>query len=208
MSRRVLTGADIEALPAGELVVPPGTIVTDRAREIALARGVTIRVDESAATSGATSTKLAGRRVVALGADHGGFDLKEVLKRHLSDWGYEVRDFGTDSSKAVDYPDFALAVAQAVARGEAWRGIVLDTVGIGSAMAANKVRGIRAALCYDRATAHSSREHNDANVLTLGGRMLRPEDAREITRVWLDTEFAGGRHQRRLDKIAAIEKPK
>lgn len=208
MSRRVLTGADIEAVPAGELVVPPGTIVTDRAREIALARGVTIRVDESAATSGATSAKPAGPRVVALGADHGGFDLKEVLKRHLSDWGYEVRDFGTDSSKAVDYPDFALAVAQAVARGEAWRGIVVDTVGIGSAMVANKVRGIRAAPCYDRATARSSREHNDANVLTLGARMLRPEDAREITRVWLDTEFAGGRHQRRVDKIAAIEKSK
>ncbi|MGD0696222.1 MAG: ribose 5-phosphate isomerase B [Terriglobia bacterium] len=208
MSRRVLTGADIEAVPAGELVVPPGTIVTDRAREIALARGVAIRVDESAATSGATSAKPAGPRVVALGADHGGFDLKEVLKRHLSDWGYEVRDFGTDSSKAVDYPDFALAVAQAVARGEAWRGIVVDTVGIGSAMVANKVRGIRAALCYDRATARSSREHNDANVLTLGARMLRPEDAREITRVWLDTEFAGGRHQERVDKIAAIEKSK
>ncbi len=208
MSRRVLTGADIEAVPAGELVVPPGAIVTDRAREIALARGVTIRVNESAATSGATSAKPAGPRVVALGADHGGFDLKEVLKRYLSDWGYEVRDFGTDSSQAVDYPDFALAVAQAVARGEAWRGIVVDTVGIGSAMVANKVRGIRAALCYDRATARSSREHNDANVLTLGARMLRPEDAREITRVWLDTEFAGGRHQKRVDKIAAIEKSK
>jgi len=206
MSRRVLTGADIEALRAGELVVPPDTIVTDRAREIALARGVTIRADESAASS-AQSSKTASARVVALGADHGGFELKETLKRYLADWGYEVRDFGTDSSQAVDYPDFALAVAQAVARGEAWRGIVVDTVGIGSAMVANKVRGIRAALCYDRATAHSSREHNDANVLTLGARMLRPEDAREITRTWLDTDFAGGRHQRRLDKIAAIEKP-
>ena len=206
MSRRVLTGADIESLAAGELVVPPDTIVTERAREIALARGVVIRMDESAAASGAQPAKPAAPRVVALGADHGGFEMKEILKRHLVDWGYEVRDFGTDSTKAVDYPDFALAVAQAVASGEAWRGIMLDTVGIGSAMVANKVRGIRAALCYDRATAHSSREHNDANVLTLGARMLRPEEAREITRVWLDTEFAGGRHQARVDKIGAIEK--
>ncbi|MHB8655229.1 MAG: ribose 5-phosphate isomerase B [Terriglobia bacterium] len=151
-------------------------------------------------------TKSTAPRVVAIGADHGGFELKEILKRHLGDWGYEVRDFGTDSNKAVDYPDFALAVAQAVAREEAWRGIMVDSIGIGSAMAANKVRGVRAALCYDRATAHSSREHNDANVLTLGGRLLRPDEAREIVRVWLDTKFAGGRHQGRVDKIAAIEK--
>jgi ribose 5-phosphate isomerase B len=98
-----------------------------------------------------------------------------------------------------------MLVAQAVARGEAWRGIMVDSVGIGSAMVANKVRGIRAALCYDRATARSSREHNNANVLTLGGKLLREDEAREITRVWLDTEFAGGRHQGRVDKIAAIE---
>ena len=122
------------------------------------------------------------------------------------DWGYEVRDLGTDSNQAVDYPDFALAVAQAVAHGEAWRGIMVDSVGVGSAMAANKVCGVRAALCYDRATARSSREHNDANVLTLGGRLLRPDEAREIVRVWLDTKFAGGRQQGRIDKIAAIEK--
>jgi len=213
MTKRVLTGADIESLAAGELVVPPGTIVTERAREIALARGVTIRMDDSVDVGpgplcglGTPASKPATPRVVALGADHGGFELKELLKRHLGEWGYEVRDFGTDSTQAVDYPDFALAVAEAVARGEAWRGIVVDTVGIGSAMVANKVRGIRAALCYDRATAHSSREHNDANVLTLGARMIRPEDAREITHVWLHTEFAGGRHQRRVDKIAAIDK--
>lgn len=205
MSRRVLTGADIDALPPGEHVVPLGTIVTERAREIALERGVTIRTDESVGPGLAPASQPAAPRVIALGADHGGFELKEVLKRYLAEWGYEVRDLGTDSTKAVDYPDFALAVARAVASGQAWRGIVVDTVGIGSAMVANKVRGIRAALCYDRATARSSREHNDANVLTLGARMLRLEDAREITRVWLDTEFAGGRHQKRVDKIAAIE---
>src|SRR5579859_1433979 len=208
MAKRVLTGSDIEALPSGgELVVPQGTIITDRACEIAAERGIVIHTDGTAADLGAGhATKSATPRLVAIGADHGGFELKEILKRHLVDWGYEVRDFGTDSSKAVDYPDFALAVAQAVAQGEAWRGIMVDSIGIGSAMAANKVRGVRAALCYDRATAQSSREHNDANVLTLGGRLLRPDEAREIMRVWLDTKFAGGRHQGRVDKIAAIEK--
>jgi len=208
MAKRVLTGADLEALPpGGELVVPADTIITDRAREIAQQRGVAIRAEASAG-SPKTGEFVAPTpaRVVALGADHGGFELKNILKSYLTEWGYEVRDFGTDSSQAVDYPDFALAVAQAVARGEAWRGIMVDSVGIGSAMAANKVRGVRAAPCYDRATARSSREHNDANVLTLGGKLLRSDEAREITRVWLDTKFAGGRHQGRVDKIAAIEK--
>jgi ribose 5-phosphate isomerase B len=116
-----------------------------------------------------------------------------------------VLDQGTESVQAVDYPDFAEAVAKAVARGEAWRGIVIDTAGIGSSIAANKVTGIRAALCYDRATARNSREHNDANVLALGARMIPPELAREIVAVWLETPFAGGRHERRVQKIRAIE---
>jgi ribose 5-phosphate isomerase B len=207
MPRRLVTGVDIEALPPGsELVVPPDSILTDRAREIAAGRGVVIRAEPAQPASSAGTAQPAAGRVVALGADHGGFELKEILKRYLEDWGYKVKDLGTDSSKAVDYPDFALAVARAVAGGEAWRGIMVDSVGVGSAMAANKVRGIRAALCSDRAIARSSREHNDANVLTLGGRFLLPEEAREIVRVWLDAEFAGGRHQGRVDKITAIEK--
>ena len=111
-------------------------------------------------------------RVVAIGADHGGFELKQQLKDHLRDWGYQVLDLGTDSADAVDYPDFAEAVGNAVARGEAWLGIVLDSAGIGSSIAANKVPGVRAALCYDRATARNSREHNDANVLTLGAKLI------------------------------------
>lgn len=210
MAKRVLTGTDIEALaPGSEIVIAPDSIVTDRAREIAAERGVAIRTEEApAGPSGGKSVQPGPARVVALGADHGGFELKEILKRHLAEWGYEVKDFGTDSGKAVDYPDFALAVARAVAGGEAWRGIVVDSVGVGSAMAANKVRGIRAAPCSDRATARSSREHNDANVLTLGGKFLQIEEAREIVRVWLDSEFAGGRHQGRVDKITAIEKSK
>jgi ribose 5-phosphate isomerase B len=210
MARQILTGADIEALPhGGELVVPQGAIVTDRAREVAAARSVLIRTESAPSGSNAGQhPQLARARVVALGADHGGFELKEVLKRYLEEWGYEVKDFGTDGAKAVDYPDFALAVAQAVAGGVAWRGIMVDSVGVGSAMAANKVKGIRAAPCSDRATARSSREHNDANVLTLGGKFLQPEEAREIVRVWLDAEFAGGRHRGRVNKITAIEKLK
>ncbi len=112
---------------------------------------------------------------------------------------------GTDSTEAVDYPDFAEAAANAIARGEAWRGVAIDSAGIGSAIAANKVPGVRAALCYDRATARNSREHNDANLLTLGARMIPAEVAREILAVWLETPFAGGRHQRRVEKIRAIE---
>jgi len=105
----------------------------------------------------------------------------------------------------VDYPDFAEAVANAVARGDAWRGVVVDSAGIGSSIAANKVPGARAALCYDRASARNSREHNDANILSLGARMISEENAREILAVWLETPFAGGRHQNRINKILAIE---
>src|SRR5579862_3753394 len=121
MAKRVLTGSDIEALPpGGELVVPPDSIVTDRAREIAAERGVAIRTEGSpAGPSAGQRVQPAPARVVAIGADHGGFELKETLKRYLTEWGYTVTDFGTDSAKAVDYPDFALAVAQAVARGDA-----------------------------------------------------------------------------------------
>lgn len=202
MARSILTAADIEPLARGaEVVVPRDAIVTDEARERARERGVRIRVEES------VDAPSAGRhRPVVLGADHGGYELKEFLKRFLLESGYEARDLGTDSTASVDYPDFAGAVAQSVASGAAWRGIVIDSAGIGSAMAANKVPGVRAAQCYDRATARNSREHNDANVLSLGARLLTPEQAREIVRVWLETEFAGGRHQRRVDKITAIER--
>jgi len=202
MARHVLTASDIEALPAGsDAVVPRGSVVTDEARERARERGVRIRVEESVEASSSSA-----RRPVALGADHGGYELKEFLKQFLLDSGYEVRDLGTDSKATVDYPDFAAAVARAVAAGEAWRGIVVDAAGIGSAIAANKVPGARAALCYDSTTARNSREHNDANVLTLGARLLAPETAREIVALWLETPFAGGRHQRRIEKIIALER--
>ncbi len=206
----VLTCRDLEGVaPGGEVTITPDTLVTPLAREEAERRQIAIRVvakdsDEGLHSAGSGPAQ-AARRVVAIGADHGGYELKEQLKAHLRDWGYVVLDLGTDSTAAVDYPDFAEAVANAVARGDAWRGVVIDSAGIGSSIAANKVPGVRAALCYDRATARNSREHNDANLLSLGGRMIPAEVAREILAVWLETPFAGGRHQRRVDKIRAIE---
>lgn len=196
MPRRVLTAADLESVAEGaEFTITPDTLVTPLAREEAEHRHITLRVVEPNSTS----------RVVAIGADHGGFELKEKLKGFLRDWGYIVHDLGTESTDAVDYPDFAEAVANSVARGDATCGVMIDSAGIGSSIAANKIPGIRAALCYDRATARNSREHNNANVLTLGARLIPAEAAREILAVFLETPFAGGRHQRRLDKISALE---
>ncbi len=151
-------------------------------------------------------TQSAGAGVVALGADHGGFALKETLKEFVASLGYPVVDCGTHSTEAVDYPDLAYAVARLVSAGEAWRGILVDGAGLGSAMAANKVPGVRAALCYDHATAVNSREHNDANVLTLGAGLIGASLAKQIVQTWLATPFGGGRHQRRVDKIVEIEK--
>jgi ribose 5-phosphate isomerase B len=209
VARNVLTLRDLEGIaPGGEINVTPGTIVTPLAREEAEARGITIRIESAAETtreSEANPSQSAPRRIVELGADHSGFDLKEQLGGYLREWGYTVLDLGTSGRESVDYPDFAEAVANAVVRGDAWRGVAIDSAGIGSSIAANKVPGARAALCYDRATARNSREHNDANVLSLGARVIPAEDAREILAVWLKTPFGGGRHQRRIDKIIAIE---
>jgi ribose 5-phosphate isomerase B len=145
-------------------------------------------------------------RLVAIGADHGGFSMKEALKKDLTELGYEMADVGTYSQDAVDYPDFALAVAQMVSSGQAWRGVVIDGAGIGSCMVANKVPGVRAAMAYDHASASNSREHNDANVLTLGAGLIGPNLAKQILKTWLTTEFGGGRHAKRVDKIIEIEK--
>ena len=143
---------------------------------------------------------------VAIGTDHGGVDLKEILKQHMINLGYEVIDCGTHTKDAVDYPDIARAVAEQVASGKAWRGVIIDGAGIGSCIAANKVPGIRAALCYDHATAVNSREHNNANVLTLGAGLIGANLAQQILKTWLETDFGGGRHAKRVDKITAIEK--
>lgn len=143
---------------------------------------------------------------VAIGADHGGYALKENLKKHLESRGYNVVDCGTHSTDSVDYPDFARAVAVLVGEGKVWRGVMIDGAGIGSCMAANKIPGVRASMCYDHATAHNAREHNDANVLTMGSGLLGEALARQILDTWLDTPFGGGRHARRVDKIMEIEK--
>jgi ribose 5-phosphate isomerase B len=145
------------------------------------------------------------KKIVAIGTDHGGLELKETLKTSLVEMGYEVIDCGTHTRDAVDYPDFAAAVARLVASGKAWRGVMIDGAGIGSCMAANKIKGVRAAMCYDYATAVNSREHNDANVLTLGAGLIGVNQAKLILKTWLATEFGGGRHAGRVNKIMALE---
>ena len=151
-------------------------------------------------------TSSAGRKVVAIGADHGGFELKGILKTEISSLGFEVTDVGTNSKDAVDYPDFAHAVAQLVGNGKAWRGIMIDGAGIGSCIVANKVPGVRAGMAYDVSSANNSREHNDTNVLTLGAGLIGVNLAKQIVKVWLTTEFGGDRHQKRVDKIKSVEK--
>jgi ribose 5-phosphate isomerase B len=163
---------------------------------------------EPAASPGPSPARaeISGRNVVAIGADHGGFELKEALKSELKALGFEVYDVGTNSKEAVDYPDFALAVAQLVSSGKAWRGIMIDGAGIGSCIVANKVPGVRAGMAYDYSSAVNSREHNDTNVLTLGAGLIGVNLAKQIVKTWLTTEFAGGRHTPRVDKIKSVEK--
>lgn len=205
--RLIITEADVLQIPnGGELSVPAGGRVTPLAREAALERGVTLVSETSALPGVKPGVHTASLQVVAMGADHGGLAMKEDLKSYVKELGFEVVDCGTHTSEAVDYPDLAYAVARMVADGQAWRGIIVDGAGIGSCMAANKVPGVRAALCYDHATAVNSREHNDANVLTLGGALLGPNLARQIVQTWLETPFGGGRHARRVDKIMDIER--
>ena len=232
-TRPLVTEKEINPLPfGGEYVVPEGALVTPLARQVALDRKITLIESLSqtpdtvlsARTSGIAAPTLnpsqsptaaatpspvatAGTKgTVALAADHGGFELKETLKAFLVQQGYSVSDCGTDSPDSVDYPDFAFAAAQLVGQGRAWRAIVVDGAGIGSCMTANKVPGVRAAMCYDQATAINSREHNDANVLTLGAGLIGANLAQQIVKVWLETPFGGGRHARRVDKITGIEK--
>ena len=143
---------------------------------------------------------------VALGADHAGWELKEALKAWLIDQGHQVLDVGTHSPDPVDYPDYAEQVAEAVTVAKVERGILVCGTGIGMAITANKVPGVRAAACSDLYTARMSREHNDTNVLALGGRLMGREMALEIVRAWIETGFAGGRHSGRVDKIGAVER--
>jgi ribose 5-phosphate isomerase B len=200
MARDLVTEQDVPE--GGELRVKPGTIFTPSALERIRRLGVTVsELDPRAAAAPATPEK-----TIAIGSDHGGFQMKQALLPLLAELGYSVTDVGVHEEKAVDYPDIAAAVAELVAGRKATLGVVVDGAGIGSAMAANKVPGVRAALCYDKASAKNSREHNHANVLTLGGRLLTLTQAETVLRTWLATPFGGGRHQARIDKITALER--
>jgi ribose 5-phosphate isomerase B len=197
--KKVVVALDVPA--SGELRVKVGTIVTPAARDLAQSRGVRIVEvpDDQLPAPPAGNT-------VAIGADHGGFRLKETLKPILHALDLEIRDIGVHAEQPADYPDLAVAVAELVASGVVSRGVMIDGAGIGSSIAANKVPGIRAALCYDKASARNSREHNDSNVLTLGARLLTPTQAEDVLRTWIGTPFAGGRHQTRVQKITEIER--
>lgn len=194
------------------ITVDPGAIVTGAAADRAKQLGVAL-VTRSAASapSAMPATGLAGAAfaaggIVAIGSDHGGYPLKEQLKPFIAELGFKAVDLGTYTEEACDYPDFAYAVARMVGLGQAGRGIMIDSVGLASAMVANKIAGVRAAACWDEFTARSSREHNDANVLTLGGKIIGIELAKAIAKCWLETNFGGGRHQKRIAKIEEIEK--
>jgi ribose 5-phosphate isomerase B len=141
---------------------------------------------------------------ISVGTDHAGFQYKEKVKALLAELGHEVKDFGTFNEEAVDYPLFIRPAAEAVARGETERGIVFGGSGNGEAMAANKVHGVRCALCWNEESARLSRQHNDANVLSLGQRMIPEDLALKIVRIWLETPFEGGRHQRRVEQLNAM----
>ena len=168
--------------------------------------GTSARESTASASPARARMEASGRKVVAIGADHGGYELKEALKNEITTLGFDVSDMGTNSKDAVDYPDFAHAVAQAVGTGKAWRGIMIDGAGIGSCIVANKVPGVRAGMAYDYSSAVNSREHNDTNVLTLGAGLIGVNLAKQIVKTWLTTEFAGGRHTPRVDKIKSVEK--
>jgi ribose 5-phosphate isomerase B len=204
--RRVVGEDEVRQTPRGDTIsVAPDALVTPLARTLATERGVVIGSQPAAGQQSGAATR-AWNRVVALGSDHGGFEMKEDLRSYLKELGYLVRDCGTKGHEAVDYPDFALAVATVVSNEECWRGIMIDGAGIGSCMVANKVPGVRAAMCYDLASAKNSREHNDATVLTLGGRMISQETARQIVKVFLETQCTEERHLKRVRKTMDVER--
>ena len=199
-AKLVITEDDVRGLERGSVLrIAEGARLTPLAADIINEHGIELvrRVPRSGSRQ---------NRTVAVGADHGGFSMKEELKGFLTELGHRVHDFGTDSESAVDYPDFAHAVARAVADGSVDVGIVIDGAGVGSAMTANKVPGVRAAACYSVEVARNSREHNGANVLTLGSKTISSAEMREIVRAWLGSELTEDRHRKRVGKIDAVER--
>ena len=220
MKRHLITERDV--IIAGRdgiqvLVVQSNSIITAAAQDEAQKRNIKFSVQTSHTnlSSGSTQKKISeiefqvnqgNAMTIAIGSDHGGFLMKEALKNFLGERGYKIIDVGTDSEQPCDYPDFAYAVASLVGSQKAERGIMIDSVGVASAIVANKVPGVRAVPCYDEFVARSSREHNDANVLTLGSKVQGIEIVKSIVQLWLTTPFAGGRHLPRVKKISDVEK--
>lgn len=199
-SKMVITEDDVRGLETGaRLRVAEGARLTPLAADIVRERRIELVRRVPRRGSRASKT-------VAVGADHGGYKMKEELKTLLESLGHRVHDHGTNSEDAVDYPDFAHAVARAVADTHADVGIIIDGAGVGSCMTANKVPGVRAAACYSVAVAKNSREHNDANVLTLGSKAITSAEMREIVTAWLATEISEDRHRKRVAKITAVER--
>ena len=199
-SKMVITEDDVRGLePGAVLRIAEGARLTPLAADIVSEKKIEIvrRVPRRGSKAS---------RMIAVGADHGGFKMKEELKGFLGEAGHRVHDFGTNSEDAVDYPDFAHAVARAVADGTVDVGIIIDGAGVGSAITANKVPGVRAAACYSVPVARNSREHNDANVLTLGSKTITSREMREIVDAWLATDISEDRHRKRVSKIEAIER--
>jgi len=199
-SKTVITEDDVRDLANGSILrIAEGARLTPLAADIVSEKQIEIvrRVPRRGSKAS---------RLIAIGADHGGFRMKEELKTFLRELGHQVHDFGTNSEDAVDYPDLAYAVARSVGQGTADLGIVIDGAGVGSAITANKVPGVRAAACYSVAVARNSREHNDANVLSLGSKTITSDEMREIVQAWLGTEMTEERHRKRVAKIQAIER--
>jgi len=199
-SKNVITEDDVRGLESGAVLR-----IGEQARLTPLAADIVkekaIQIVRRPSRRGSKASK-----IIAVGSDHGGFKMKDELKRFLNELGHRVQDFGTDSEAAVDYPDFAHAVARAVADGSCDVGIVIDGAGVGSAMTANKVPGVRAAACYSVVVAKNSREHNGANVLTLGSKTISSKEMREIVAAWLTTDLTEERHRKRVAKIDAVQK--
>ena len=199
-AKSVITEDDVRGLEAGAVLrIGEDARLTPLAADIINEKK--IEIVRRASRRGSKASKL-----IAVGADHGGFQMKEELKMLLSELGHKVQDFGAYSEEAVDYPDFAHAVAGAVANGSSDLGIMIDGAGVGSAMTANKVPGVRAAACYSVEVARNSREHNDANVLTLGSKTINSKQMRDIVMTWLSTEISEERHRKRVAKIDAIQR--
>jgi ribose 5-phosphate isomerase B len=202
MAKRKLAVSTVDDMQIQQIVQR----VLNQVMGLPLQGSVPVDIPSGTETTPKSGAQTGARKVVAIGADHGGFDLKETLKVELSGMGLDVNDVGTYSKAAVDYPDYAHAVAKLVSVGKAWRGIVIDGAGIGSCIVANKIPGVRAGLAYDYSSAVNSREHNDTNVLTLGAGLIGVNLANQIVKVWLTTEFGGERHARRVEKISVVEK--